>query len=301
MVIFRYQLSFWVSDAHHGQSNVEANVTVIVNSVSLDDLTCAVPVTVTSHPPGRLITPLKGSAQAPLEALRAAVQSVAKAGVEVVSVEADSDVGGTSGTRLWLTARSRHPLDQILLLHRKKISTQSSVTVMWVGVNMCVVPFASKRHPHDRMWVVDANTTALVTPRLQVPRSQCSCFPQASSLSRQRHKPVSLSGQPSVAAVTHIVSCHPNPCLNGGRCVLQARVSRCVCPEGTSGSICKQLSRHFTGNGWAWTAPLPSVNRAHISLEFLTLREEGLLLYAGPPDTPHLDVPLMQVISQKSL
>ncbi|KAK8405263.1 hypothetical protein O3P69_001675 [Scylla paramamosain] len=289
-----YQLSFWVSDAHHGQKNVEANVTVVVKSVSLDDLVCAVPVTVTSHPPGRLITPLKGSGQAPLEALRAAVQSVAKAGVEVVSVEADSDIGGTSGTRLWLTALSRHPLDQILLLHRKKISTQSSVTVMWVGVNMCVAPFASKRHPHDRVWVVDANSTALVTPRLQVPRSQCNCFPQGSRLGRQQHKPVSLSGQPSVAAVTHIVSCHPNPCLNGGRCVLQARVSRCVCPEGTSGSICKQLSRHFIGNGWAWTAPLPSVNRAHISLEFLTLREEGLLLYAGPPDAPHLDAPLMQ-------
>lgn len=109
-----------------------------------------------------------------------------------------------------------------------QISSHSSVTVMWVGVNTCVAPYASKRRPHDRVWVVDANSTALVTPRLQVPLSQCSCFPQGPRLGKQRQKPISLSGQPSVAAVTHIVSCQPNPCLNGGRCVLQARMPRLV-------------------------------------------------------------------------
>ncbi|XP_047482584.1 neural-cadherin-like [Penaeus chinensis] len=160
------------------------------------------------------------------------------------------------------------------------ISSGSGVGVGDVGVGACVTTQSGMS------WVVDANSTALVTPRLHAHSTGCACHAHhAMRAGQHAQHPGHAEQLPSVAAVTHTASCRPNPCRNGGRCIPHARGPRCVCPEGTSGSICKQLSRYFWGGGWAWTASIPTSISAHVSLEVKTRREDCLLLYAGPSNS----------------
>ncbi|XP_047487091.1 putative neural-cadherin 2 [Penaeus chinensis] len=279
-----YFLQFWVSDVTQRQVNVPANVTVSVTSLSRDVIKCAVPITITTHTPQALIAEGLHVAGSALDALLTSVESIANVGVRVISLESQTlklTPVRRGGTRVWLTARSRQPLDQLLLLHRRQISSESGVGVVNVGVGACVtMPSMEDR----RAWVVDANKTALVTPRLDALDTGCSCHAHPSQMRQHLAHLGGADQQPSVAAVTHTASCQPNPCLNGGRCIALANGPRCVCPEGTAGSLCKQLSRHFRGEGWVWAAPIPPCSRAHISLEIRTTREESLLLYAGPGD-----------------
>ncbi|XP_076057185.1 putative neural-cadherin 2 [Oratosquilla oratoria] len=111
-------------------------------------------------------------------------------------------------------------------------------------------------------WLVDTNATALATPRLEaVPKCNCPTLPY-----------------PSLPLTT----CTPNPCRNGGRCVPAHQGYRCVCPQGTTGKLCKILSRQFEDGGWAWLPPLPTCTHAHISLKMKTSNPAGPLLYQGP-------------------
>lgn len=73
---------------------------------------------------------------------------------------------------------------------------------------------------------------------------------------------------------------------------------RCICPEGTWGSRCKIVIRHFEGGvggqeggsegrapsvgGWAWVPPIPPCDGVHVSLEVLTRSSDATLLYSGP-------------------
>ncbi|XP_042237522.1 putative neural-cadherin 2 isoform X2 [Homarus americanus] len=281
-----YELQFVVSDVSHNQRNVGANVTVTVTSVSRDVVACAVPAHVTTHSPRALITPHKLAWRSPLEALTVSVERVAGVDVGVLSLE-ESPVpptSGSTGARVWFTARPRQPLDQLLLLHRRKISSESGVGVTNVGVGVCITVTSAEHTKGGSVWVVDANRTSLVTPRLEISDSGCSCHAYRPHLAHQWQVTPSADAQPSAAAVTQPASCHPNPCLNGGRCMAHTRGPRCVCPQDTSGSVCKQLSRHFRGNGWAWAAPIPVCTQAHITLELRTTRHDCLLLYAGPAD-----------------
>ncbi|KAK8750512.1 hypothetical protein OTU49_014877, partial [Cherax quadricarinatus] len=283
----RYELGFVVSDSIQGQSGVAANVTVTVTSVGRDVVPCAVPAYVTSHDPRALITTRQHEGKTPLEALTAAVKRVAGVGVSVLSLEGrvvPPTSSSREGARVWFTASSRQPLDQLLLLHRRQISSDSGVNVSNVGVGVCVGVGGGEHSVGGSVWVVDANRTALVTPRLQLSDSGCSCHTYHPHLTHPRQVTPSAAAQPSAAAVTQPASCHPNPCLNGGRCIAHTRHPRCVCPQDTSGSVCKQLSRFFRGNGWAWAAPIPACTQLHVTLELRTTRQDCLLLYAGPAD-----------------
>ena len=51
---------------------------------------------------------------------------------------------------------------------------------------------------------------------------------------------------------------------------------------GFDGGRCQQTHIGFPGDGWAWLATFPSCGYAHISLEFLTERDNSVLLYSGP-------------------
>ncbi|XP_045111838.1 putative neural-cadherin 2 isoform X1 [Portunus trituberculatus] len=282
-----YFLQFWVSDATHGQTEIPANVTVYVTSLSEDVMPWAVPVTLATHSPEQLLSRHQGSSISQLEALVDAVESLAESKVVVVSLEEQrsATVPTHRTSRVWLAARPRQPLDQLLLLHRHQIAEESGVVMTEVGVGVCLA-----RAGASGVWVVDANRTALVTPRFLTVASGCSCRsrqPQILQQQYQEHREeeqlASVKGhQPSVAAVTRPTSCQPSPCLNHGRCIAKPRGPRCVCPQGTSGSICKQLSRRFAGDGWAWVSPVPSCPSVHITLEFRARCSECLLLYAGP-------------------
>lgn len=98
-----------------------------------------------------------------------------------------------------------------------------------VGVGVCLA-----RAGASGVWVVDANKTALVTPRFVTVASRCSCRSRQHQILQQHQKQpqeeehfASVEGhQPSVAAVTRPTSCQPSPCLNNGRCIAEPRGPR---------------------------------------------------------------------------
>lgn len=57
---------------------------------------------------------------------------------------------------------------------------------------------------------------------------------------------------------------------------------RCQCPPQYEGPECQQTRRSFFGNGYAWFPPIRPCFDSHLSLEFITGAEDGLLLYSGP-------------------
>uniref|UniRef100_A0AAQ6IRH7 Neural-cadherin-like n=1 Tax=Anabas testudineus TaxID=64144 RepID=A0AAQ6IRH7_ANATE len=81
----------------------------------------------------------------------------------------------------------------------------------------------------------------------------------------------------------HLCSSYPsNPCLNGGTCVDTQNGYRCHCPPQLEGPDCQQTRLSFLGNGYAWFPPIRPCFDSHLSLEFMTEEDDGLLLYAGP-------------------
>uniref|UniRef100_A0A3B4A3W0 Neural-cadherin-like n=1 Tax=Periophthalmus magnuspinnatus TaxID=409849 RepID=A0A3B4A3W0_9GOBI len=73
-----------------------------------------------------------------------------------------------------------------------------------------------------------------------------------------------------------------NPCLNGGTCVNTQNGYRCQCPPQLEGPDCQQTRLSFLGNGYAWFPPIRPCFDSHLSLEFMTEEDDGLLLYSGP-------------------
>lgn len=57
---------------------------------------------------------------------------------------------------------------------------------------------------------------------------------------------------------------------------------RCHCPPQLEGPDCQQTGLSFLGNGYAWFPPIKPCFDSHLSLEFMTEEDDGLLLYAGP-------------------
>lgn len=57
---------------------------------------------------------------------------------------------------------------------------------------------------------------------------------------------------------------------------------RCHCPPQFDGPDCQQTRLSFLGNGYAWLPPIRPCFDSHLSLEFMTDKDDGLLLYAGP-------------------
>ena len=77
-------------------------------------------------------------------------------------------------------------------------------------------------------------------------------------------------------------SCHSHVCYNGGRCLEGRWGVRCQCPRGFEGPRCQQTTRSFWGKGWAWYPPLELCEDSHLSIEFMTRKPDGTLLYNGP-------------------
>ncbi|NWH61172.1 CADN protein, partial [Geococcyx californianus] len=77
-----------------------------------------------------------------------------------------------------------------------------------------------------------------------------------------------------------------SPCLNGGRCIDTLNGYRCVCPASFHGPECQQTKRSFHGNGYAWFSPIRPCFESSLSLEFITVVPDGLLLYSGPLSNP---------------
>lgn len=70
--------------------------------------------------------------------------------------------------------------------------------------------------------------------------------------------------------------------LNFPHFFLSSRCYRCHCPPQLDGPDCQQTRLSFLGNGYAWFPPIRPCFDSHLSLEFMTEEDDGLLLYAGP-------------------
>ncbi|KAF3689058.1 Neural-cadherin Cadherin-N [Channa argus] len=62
----------------------------------------------------------------------------------------------------------------------------------------------------------------------------------------------------------------------------QDEINWCHCPPQLEGPNCQQTRLSFLGNGYAWFPPIRPCFDSHLSLEFMTEEDDGLLLYAGP-------------------
>ncbi|PKK25791.1 neural-cadherin [Columba livia] len=77
-----------------------------------------------------------------------------------------------------------------------------------------------------------------------------------------------------------------SPCLNGGMCIDTLNGYRCLCPASFHGPECQQTKHSFHGNGYAWFRPIRPCFESSLSLEFITVVPDALLLYSGPLSNP---------------
>uniref|UniRef100_A0A673BER3 Uncharacterized protein n=1 Tax=Sphaeramia orbicularis TaxID=375764 RepID=A0A673BER3_9TELE len=114
----------------------------------------------------------------------------------------------------------------------------------------------------DSPTLVDSGALSLVSVKV-TSTAVCGC-----SAREMSHKP--CASYPS------------NPCLNGGTCIDTQNGYRCHCPPQLEGPDCQQTRLSFLGNGYAWFPPIRPCFDSHLSLEFMTEEDDGLLLYSGP-------------------
>lgn len=201
--------------------------------------------------------------------------------LEFFSVQ--TNMPGTVDLRYWAHGSPIINSQQLngLLAHRRGefqewINTMvSDVHVEAVGIDECRNAEKVCKHGgcrsmavfEHRPAVVNANETALVGV-FTTERAECVCKSlqgfQFNDLNRR--------------------SCDDkNYCLNGGMCVKEGSIHKCQCLRGFEGPRCQKTVRTFTsGGGFAWLPVLPQCQDIVLSLEFITTKSKGLLIYNGP-------------------
>ncbi|XP_050723127.1 putative neural-cadherin 2 isoform X2 [Eriocheir sinensis] len=289
----RYDLEFLVTDKSQGQKDVAANVSVQVASVQPNQGHYLTPLTVDASS-DYLVRQTSEGEPSILSRLLNTVRAWAGGGgadVQLLTVEPLEEV--LSATRVWLSSTETRNFDHVLLYHMDELSATLGVSVRDIGVVSCRAGAAPEPHAlaeercvggcwvalTDNFTVVDANSSAVVGPRVAV-QGSCGCPTESAAVTTPvRARP-----------------CNPDTCFNGGRCLSTSSGTRCICPHGTWGSRCKVVARRFEGGGgkqegdagdtaegaWAWVPPIPPCAEMHVSLELLSTAGEAVLLYSGP-------------------
>ncbi|XP_072290497.1 neural-cadherin-like isoform X2 [Eucyclogobius newberryi] len=164
-----------------------------------------------------------------------------------------------------------HPekLHGVLAAHKKKLQSLLRVGVKQVQVDECVHTdcrasggCSTAQTVSDSSSVVESGAVSLVSVKVST-TAVCGCTAR-----EMTHRPCS--------------SYPTNPCLNGGTCVNTQNGYRCHCPPLLEGPDCQQTRLSFLGNSYAWFPPIRPCFDSHLSLEFMTEEDDGLLLYSGP-------------------
>ncbi|MED6263521.1 hypothetical protein CHARACLAT_005386, partial [Characodon lateralis] len=160
-------------------------------------------------------------------------------------------------------------LHSVLAAHKKKLQSLLRVNVSQVQVDECVR--------------VDCKTSGGCYTQLTVSDSPTLIDSGALSLASVKVTSSALCGCAAREMTHRTCSSYPtNPCLNGGTCINMQNGYRCQCPPQLEGPDCQQTRLSFLGNGYAWFPPIRPCFDSHLSLEFMTEEDDGLLLYAGP-------------------
>jgi len=287
----RYVLEFRVHDRKHTQTDVPANVTVVVKripheavvnsgSFRMVGITAEDFIRVWDHVEERV-------RKSRMQIFREKFSSVLPEEIPVGNIDVFSVMpytrhssrrgGGVLGNDKPVTdvRFSVHgspyykpvKLNGILLRHREEFERELGVNVTMVGIDECLHEnencdgsCTNSLEISEAPFTVNSNKTALVGVRVEV-IPECVCG------ARTFDKPESC--------LTHV-------CYNGGRCLEGRWGVRCQCPRGYDGPRCQQTTRTFWGKGWAWYPPLELCDESHLSVEFSTRKPDGVLLYNGP-------------------
>ncbi|EEB18272.1 predicted protein [Pediculus humanus corporis] len=277
----KYHLRFKVYDRKHTQTDIPANVTVTVKEISQDLVLNSGSVRVSGITDEDFIRVWNYKKQSVdrsmIDKFReklADLLNVEKDLVDVFSVQLRRKHPPLTDIR-FAAQGSPHfkpvKLNGLVLIHREEIEKDVGINITMVGIDECLYEGQACEQSctntldiNNLPYTVNANKTALVGVRVDV-IAECTCGARNFS-----------KGE----------SCKTSPCYNGGRCVEGRYGLSCVCPSGYNGPRCQQTSRSFRGSGWAWYPPLDMCDESHLSIEFVTRKPEGLLLYNGPIIAP---------------
>ncbi|XP_077977634.1 neural-cadherin-like [Glandiceps talaboti] len=159
-------------------------------------------------------------------------------------------------------------LDATVATNRAQIEREAGIIIAMVNINECVDEHICDHGSCSSVFqinldmdsLVDAGSASLSLSVMPFTTAECTCL----------------------ATTCPPISCEPDPCLNGGMCMATNYSFQCQCPPGFSGPQCQDISRSFSGNGYAWYMALESCYSSTTSLEFLTVSPDGVLLYNGP-------------------
>uniref|UniRef100_T1DFT0 Putative cadherin n=1 Tax=Cupiennius salei TaxID=6928 RepID=T1DFT0_CUPSA len=164
-------------------------------------------------------------------------------------------------------------LNGIVALNRELIEQDVGINITMVGIDECLMENLNCETSCTNVLMVDrqpivvnANRTSFVGVNTWV-QPKCVC---------------------GARDFSEIETCRkrPLPCHNGGRCFESYGGVSCKCPDGYEGPQCQMTTRSFSGRGWAWFPSLQQCEQSHLSLEFMTRKSDGLLLYNGPIANP---------------
>ncbi|XP_049790251.1 neural-cadherin-like [Schistocerca nitens] len=266
-----YKLDFRVCDHMHLQNNVTASVTVTVKTIPYDRVINSASVRFHGISDEDFVRELNETDNR-VERFRSYVAEILNTGkknVDIFSVKQHSwhppvlDI-------FFSVAASRHQrhetVNGLLQIHKEEVKRRTGLDMSMAGINYCFIERVQCQEsctdslrvinqPH----LVDANFTSLVGLTIIV-TPEC----------RSRIKKFASE------------TCAEYHCYNGGHCLQKGTNLRCVCPVGFKGPRCQQTVRSFQTGGWAWFSSLRPQAENHLSLEFITHKEDGVLLYNGP-------------------
>ncbi|XP_073987911.1 neural cadherin isoform X3 [Rhodnius prolixus] len=271
----KYHLRFKVYDRKHTQTDIPANVTVTVKEIPHDAVVKSGSIRVSGITDEDFIRiwNYRNVVRSKMERLRdklADLLNTEREKVDIFSVQLRKRYPPLTDIRFSAHGSPYYKpvkLNGLVLMHREEIEKEVGINITMVGIDECLYEnqncegsCTNSLDISNLPYMVNANKTALVGVRVDV-ISECTC---------------------GARNFTKGESCRNSPCLNGGRCIEGRYGLSCNCPGGYNGPRCQQSSRSFRGNGWAWYAPLEMCDNSHLSLEFITRKPDGQLLYNGP-------------------
>ncbi|XP_073827124.1 neural cadherin isoform X2 [Musca autumnalis] len=280
----RYHLRFKVYDRKHTQTDVPANVTVTVREIPHEAVINSGSVRLSGITDEDFIRVwnyrTQSLSRSKMDRFRdklADLLNTDRENVDIFSVQLKKKHPPLTDVRFSAHGSPYYKpvrLNGIVLMNREEIEKDVGINITMVGIDeclyenqMCEGSCTNTLDISSLPYMVNANKTALVGVRVDT-LAECTCG------ARNFSKPE---------------NCRNTPCYNGGRCVDTRFGPHCSCPVGYTGPRCQQTTRSFRGNGWAWYPPLEMCDESHLSLEFITRKPDGLIIYNGPIVPPERD------------